>query len=40
MTRADSARPLVSLIFPAYNEVENAPAMVAFYREIVAAYPA
>ncbi|MCE1174760.1 MAG: glycosyltransferase [Propionibacteriales bacterium] len=40
MTRADAARPLVSLIFPAYNEVENAPAMVDFFREIVAAYPA
>lgn len=40
MTRAESARMLVSLIFPAYNEVENAPAMVDFYREIVATYPA
>ncbi len=39
MTRADAARPLVSLIFPAFNEVENAPAMVGFFREIVAVYP-
>lgn len=39
MTSADSARSLVSLIFPAFNEVENAPAMLDFYREIVATYP-
>jgi dolichol-phosphate mannosyltransferase len=39
MTKADTSQSLVSLIFPAYNEVENVPAMVAFFREIVSNYP-
>lgn len=38
MTFPDSSRPLVSLVFPAYNEVENADAMIAFFREVATTY--
>lgn len=39
MNHSDSPRPLVSLVFPAFNEVENVGAMVEFYREIVTTHP-
>ena len=38
MAAPDSSPPLVSLVFPAYNEVENADEMVAFFREVEATY--
>lgn len=40
MTQQESAPPLVSLIFPAFNERENAAEMVGFFRAIVAEHPA
>ena len=39
MTAPDSSRSLVSLVFPAYNEVDHALAMVGFFREIETTYP-
>lgn len=38
MTHSVPTRPLVSLIVPAYNEVDHAEVIVAFYREIISAY--
>jgi dolichol-phosphate mannosyltransferase len=37
--RASGARPLVTLIAPAFNEVDNAPGLVGFFREVRAAHP-
>lgn len=39
MPQPDSPRKLVSLVFPAYNEVENTAAMVDFFREVSETYP-
>jgi len=39
MAAPDSSRSLVSLVFPAYNEVDHAHAMVDFFREIAATHP-
>lgn len=39
MNHSDSLRPLVSLVFPAFNEVENVDAMVGFYREVAGTHP-
>jgi dolichol-phosphate mannosyltransferase len=39
MAAPDASRSLVSLVFPAYNEVDHANAMIDFFREIEATYP-
>jgi polyisoprenyl-phosphate glycosyltransferase len=39
MSATDSPRPVVSLVFPAYNEVENAEAMLAFFAEVIENHP-
>jgi polyisoprenyl-phosphate glycosyltransferase len=39
MSAADSLRPVVSLVFPAYNELENTEAMVAFFAEVLKTHP-
>lgn len=39
MTAPDSSRAFVTLVFPAYNEVEHANAMIEFFHEIEATYP-
>lgn len=39
MPPTSAQRPVVSLLFPAFNELDNVAGMVDFFREITATYP-